>query len=256
MSSNAELAEKVDAPPAKKESTLRELVELNRKGFDRALAGAIDSDKFIRAALTQIRFNPALEKCSATSVLGALMWSAQLGLEPGGPLAEAHLVPYGNECKLVVGYHGYINVHSEAGVSFDVPQVVYEGDDFHYQLGSDPRIDHVPADMAGGDQGAITHFYAVAHLPSGRAVFYVMPRERMDAVAAKYQGKRDDTPWKADFEEMGKKTVIRRMRKWLPSTARSRALARVDEATVHGVPDSLEDAENPDIIDVEGEEIL
>ena len=68
-----------------------------KKQFEKALPKYITPDKFVRIALTAINSNPELAQCTQTSLLAAMMNSAQLGLEFNTPLGEAYLIPYRNK---------------------------------------------------------------------------------------------------------------------------------------------------------------
>lgn len=74
------------------------------------------------------------------------MQSAQLGLEPGSALGQAYLVPYGNQCQLILGYRGMIDLARRSGQVLSLSAfAVHEGDEFSYQLGLHPDIHHVPS---------------------------------------------------------------------------------------------------------------
>ena len=65
-----------------KPKTIIDLVQSSKNQFANALPKHINTDRFVRIAITTIRLNPKLAKCSQESLLGALMVSAQLGLTP------------------------------------------------------------------------------------------------------------------------------------------------------------------------------
>ena len=66
-----------------KSKTIFDVIQAGAKQFATALPKHVNSERFVRIAITTIRQNPKLAKCSQESLLGALMVSAQLGLEPG-----------------------------------------------------------------------------------------------------------------------------------------------------------------------------
>ena len=59
-----------------------------------------------RIVLTEIRRTPKLLGCTQQSLLGSIMQSAQLGLEPG-VLGQCWIIPYGTEAVFIPGYRGY-----------------------------------------------------------------------------------------------------------------------------------------------------
>lgn len=93
---------------------------------------------------------------------------------------------------------------------------------------------HVPAE---GERGEITHFYAYARFHGGGHHFDVMSRAEVDAVRDRTESYRafkeariEETPWVTHYPEMGKKTVIRRIARYLPmSVQKAAAIAELYE---------------------------
>src|SRR5436309_12826592 len=75
--------------------SIYQLIEAQKQEIARALPKHMDADRLARVAITTLRQTPRLLECTPQSLLGALMLSAQLGLEPG-PLGHAYLVPFYN----------------------------------------------------------------------------------------------------------------------------------------------------------------
>jgi len=90
--------------------------------------------------------------------------------------------------------------------------VVYEGDEYHVQKGTNPGIHHAP-NLERKKDAKIIAAYSVATLKSGHKTFEVMGMADLAQVraAASY-----DVVWKAWPGEMSKKSVVRRHRKMLP----------------------------------------
>ena len=93
-----ELQPKQAAPAAKRAGTVVDY--LNDGKFKEQLAAALpkflDSDHFVRSALTEFRLNPALAECTVPSVLGFFMQAAALGFEPASMLGQCYPVPFNN----------------------------------------------------------------------------------------------------------------------------------------------------------------
>ena len=74
---------------------------LNDERFKGQLAAALpkflDTDHFVRSAITEFRLNPALAECSVPSVLGYFMQAAACGLEPASALGQCYPVPFNNK---------------------------------------------------------------------------------------------------------------------------------------------------------------
>lgn len=171
------------------------------------------------------------------------MQSAQLGLEPGSALGQAYLVPYGNQCQLILGYRGMIDLARRSGQVLSLnAYAVREGDEFNYQLGLHPDIHHVPSCEADRVKKPITFVYAVATLRGGGYQFEVMSRAEVEAVKAKAKSK---NIWNNYFEEMAKKTVIRRLFKYLPVSIEALQITNVDAKREAG-----EEVKPEDVIDI------
>ena len=71
-----------------------------------ALPKHLTPDRMARVALTTLLKTPKLGECDPASVLQALMTCSQHGIEPDG--RRAHLIPYGNQCQLIIDYKGIV----------------------------------------------------------------------------------------------------------------------------------------------------
>ena len=218
-----------------------------------ALPKHVTADRLARIALTEVRKNPKLMQCDQTSFLGALMQCAALGLEPGGALGHCYLIPFENrrqnrtDVQFIVGYRGMIDLARRSGqiVSLEA-RAVYAKDKFEVELGLDSRIVHKP-DWDSEDRGEITFVYAVAKLRDGGIQFDVMSRREIERVRssssgyrmaesiAKKYNKAPDSPWHSHFEEMAKKTVVRRLFKYLPVSIEIQRAVGLDEQAELGL---------------------
>jgi recombination protein RecT len=171
------------------------------------------ADRFIRTVLTAVAKDPNLLKCSPTSIIGAAMQAAQLGLTPG-VLGEAWLIPYGSECTFQLGYKGLVALAARAGIGIRA-HTVCQRDDFTYELGLDPTLRHVPAT---GDRGPGTHWYAVAtHVDTGRLMgFAVLDRHMVDKRRKANRGK--SPAWDQWYDEMALSKAVREVCRFLPLT--------------------------------------
>lgn len=197
-----------------------------KSAIESALPKVVNSDRFIRVALTEIRKSRALQECNPVSVCSAVMQAAQLGLEFGSALGQIYLVPYNQECNLMIGYRGYISLLQRSGaIKSMFAYVVYDGDEFSYELGLEPKLVHKPC----GKQTDVKFVYAIAVLNDGQKQFEVMSKEAVEYIRDTFsRGKAGDT-WKKSFGEMAKKTVIRRLIKLIPITPEVADALRIDE---------------------------
>lgn len=197
----------------KKESTIFDLIKQSKKQFELALPKHFDSERFTRIAITTIRQNEKLLKCKTQSLLGALMTSAQLGLEPG-ILGQAYLIPYGNECQFQISYKGMIELLRRSGQLKDIyTYTVYENDDFEIVYGLERDLKHKPNSF--DNRGEEIGYYAVAVLKDDTKSFIYMTKAEVENHAKKFS-KAIGYIWKTDFEAMAHKTVIKKLLKYLP----------------------------------------
>lgn len=211
-----------------------------KKQMALALPKCLTADRLTRIVTTECRKTPALLNCNQESFLGAILQCAQLGLEPGGALGHCYLLPFGNgkakdgrpNAQLIIGYRGMIDLARRSGQIVSLSAyVVRDGDEFDYELGLHPNIKHRPSHSA--KPGAMTYVYAVANLKDGGVQFEVMSRAEIESV--RQQSKAGNNgPWVNHFDEMAKKTVIRRLFKMLPVSIEIARAVEVDEKTDRG----------------------
>lgn len=186
----------------------------------KALPSVITPERFTRMTLSAISVNPKLASCTPASFLGAMMSAAQLGLEPNTPLGQAYLIPFKNkgvdEVQFQLGYKGLIDLAYRSGeVELVQAHVVYENDTFECEYGLEPKLVHKPADS---DRGEAIKVYAMFKTKSGGYGFEVMSMDDVRRHAEKYSQayKSGFSPWKSNFEEMAKKTVLKKVLKYAP----------------------------------------
>lgn len=240
----------VAKPKKKGQALVNELFsEKFKQKLSLALPKHLSAERMIRIAATEIRKNTTLLDTDKTSFLGSVMQAAQLGLEPGSALGQVYLVPYGNQCQLILGYRGMIDLARRSGQVLSLnAYAVRDGDDFSYQLGLRPDIHHVPSPEAGRDTKPITFVYAVATLRGGGYQFEVMSRaevEKVRSTSASYKYKKEKSIWGTHFEDMAKKTVIRRLFKYLPVSIEALQVSNVDAKREAG-----EEVKPEDVIDI------
>ena len=208
--------------------TVGDMLTANKTSLNEALARGVDVDRLMRVCLTQIRKSPYLAKCKPASLAQAIMEAGRLGVEPG-MLGQAYLVPYGQECTLIVGYRGLIDLARRSGnVTKIEARIVYENDAFEVEFGTDAKFSHRP-DLFG-DRGKPIGVYAEAtyadeHETVQREFLTVADVEKIRKSSK--AGSRG--PWVDHWEEMAKKTAVRRLVKYLPlSIEDMRAISHAD----------------------------
>ncbi len=203
-----------------KNMSMPDMVKAMMPEIKKALPTVLTPERFTRIALSALNNTPALQKCTPMSFLAALMNAAQLGLEPNTPLGQAYLIPYKNkgvmECQFQIGYKGLIDLAYRNGQMQTIQaQCVYKNDYFEYEFGLEPKLIHRPAST---DRGELVYFYGVFRTVNGGFGFHVMSKSDMDLYAKNYSKAFDSSfsPWKTNYEEMAKKTVIKQALKYAP----------------------------------------
>lgn len=216
---------------------VRRELHLRRRQLEAVLPKHLTPDRLCRLAILACEKTPKLLRCDRTSLYGAILTAAQLGLEPDGILGQAYLVPYGDKVQFIPGYRGLIALARQSGeVQSIFAGAVHEGDHFAYRFGINEELDHIPSLAPDRGDKPITHFYALARFINGGRHFDVMTRSEVERIRNNSAGFKSggDSPWKSHFEEMGKKTAIRRIAKYLPmNVQRAAALADAYDRGMH-----------------------
>lgn len=195
-----------------------------------ALPENMPPSRFVRATVTALLQNPELAEVEANSLWAALLKCAQDGLLPDG--REAAITAF-NDSKVggkVAAYlpmiGGFRKVAGEHGWSLETV-VVYQADEFSYELGLDPRIEHRPAPV-NSNRGELVAAYAIGRHRDGRRVIEVYEASQI----AKAKGvAKTDKVWKQWPAQMWEKTVGKRLFAKLPlDPADKRVLSLVDAA--------------------------
>jgi recombination protein RecT len=208
---------------------------------------ALTAERLLVVALNEIRRNAKLLDCTRESFVGALLLSAHLGLEVGGPLGHFYMVPFKNtkrgitEVVPILGYKGMIVLaRRSAEVEDVVAREVCENDRFEFAYGIEDKLVHVPAE---GDRGKPVRFYGIARFTNGGHLVRVMSVAEVNKFRDRSRAK-DDGPWVTDYVAMGSKTVIRRMAAYMPLTTEAATAISEDEERELGLtPEGVLDLE-------------
>lgn len=240
------------------------------KRLNDAIPQHFNGERLLRTMVTAAQKTPKLAKVNPMSMLGACITIAALGLEPNTPLQYAHLIPFEKRKKvggqwvtervdvqLIIGYQGYLDLieRSDKLDSFHV-DVVYEGDEFSYEYGSNQHLKHIHKSQHRGDPKVLpTHAYFWCKMKSGGERFTVMTQAELlqrrlrsqgyqTALKAYDEDKRNnrdpeknktysEAPWVRDFAAMSMKTAVREAQKWVPKSVELAAAMMIDERSVN-----------------------
>jgi recombination protein RecT len=221
------------------QETLAKQIQRMAPEYQLAMPKGMEATQLVRDAITCLRTIRHLDQCDQTSVLGALMTCAQLGLRPA-VLGHAWPLPFWDnrdkcyKAQLVIGYKGFVELGYRSGkVSAITSRIVRVNDDFSlvYRADRDELI-HKP--VVDGLPGEIRCFYSTARLTNGGySVTEPYSIARMEAHREEHAPRNRDQaitgPWRDNFPEMGQKTMILVNYKLLPKSAEMAIAMEADE---------------------------
>ena len=252
---------KVAVAANEEKKTLQSYIKTMEPEIKKALPSVITPERFTRMILSAVSGNPKLALCTPKSFLGAMMSAAQLGLEPNTPLGQAYLIPYNNkgvdEVQFQIGYKGLIDLAYRSGdVELVQAHIVYANDTFEYEYGLEPKLTHKPA--AGADRGEPVYVYAMFKTKAGGYGFEVMSMAAVRSHAEKYSKAYKSgftSPWKTNFEEMAKKTVLKRVLKYAPMKSDFVRSIVQDETIKNEISEDMYEVPNDTVYEAEYTEI-
>lgn len=252
MSANLQVVKPQNNNPT---NTIRSLLEKSKSQIAMALPKHLNADRIVRVAMTSIQRTPQLLECDPITLVGAVIQSAQLGLEPDGVLGHAYLVPFRNnkkgrmEAQFIPGYKGLIDLARRSGQVVSIgAHVVYSNEKFTLKFGFEETLEHEP--MPPSQRGEKKGVYAVARLKDGSVHFEWLWAEEVEDVKKSSKAS-NFGPWKTHEDEMWRKTAIRRLAKYLPLSVEFAKAAAVDELADAGIStqeyfdDSIEVSASP-----------
>ncbi|MCI2770647.1 recombinase RecT [Staphylococcus warneri] len=226
-----------------------DLLERMKPEIAKALPAHMSQDRMTRIALSAVNSNPKLSEVilnNPTSFLGALMQSAQLGLEPNTNLGHSYLIPYGNIVQLQLGYLGLLELAYRSGKYQKIMAMpVYKDDFFEYQYGTDEKLNHIPAQQQTGDA---VGYYAFYKLTNGGTHFVYWSRQKMNMHQQQYS--KGGNVWRNNFDAMALKTVIKDVLKYAPKSIEMGEAVTSDNNNF----DFRDDGDIIDVTDYETEE--
>jgi len=210
---------------------------------DRMKAAGMNKEaiaKEVSFAAQIIHGDPYLQQCTVESKMAAVVNVANVGLTLNPAAQQAYLIARYNrksqtyECTIMTGYRGFLYILvSSGGVKNIIANLVYEKDEFELEPTNEQRpVRHRP--YLRRDKGELIGGYALATLPDNSRVVEWMPIEDIndirDGSDAYRRGKEKGfpTPWTQNYSEMCRKTLIRRIQKYLPTTYSDRVNTAIE----------------------------
>lgn len=199
-------------------------------------AHGISTAKFTQIVISEVKKSQKMQEAflnNPASLFASILHCAELGLNPSEMVGDFFFIPFKGGIKPILGYKGLINLILRSGKVAKIScEVVYEGDDFEYELGLEPKLAHIPNHNASRKSTDIKWIYAVAKLSDGEIVFKVMSRDEIMAIAnisnvtnnLYFNDKKDPQNW------MAKKTVLKQLSKLLPKDYYGQKAVSVDDS--------------------------
>ena len=237
------MANEVVKQEEKKELTYQDKVKLAVNFIDKAkeswkevLPKICTPERFAMVALSCLKGNRKLLDAIATkegqiSLVQALKTCAELGIEPDN--RRAYLLPYKDEVNLIIDYKGIVELAMRSNfVSNIYADKVCDNDEFEYNIG---QIETHKINFRE-PRGEPYAYYATVTFKDGSKRYEVMSKAEIDEIKKRssawknFERKGIMCPWNTDYDEMAKKTVFKRLAKWIPQSPELRqAIAYDDE---------------------------
>lgn len=232
--SNTDVVERAANPVA----IFAQQVKSREQEFAAALPAHIPAERFVRVILTAVNKNPALLYADRATLFSAAMMSAADGLLCDG--REAALVIYrtrkkdedGERWIDAVQYMPMVagilkKVRNSGELSTIVAKVVYAGDRFKNWI--DNEGEHLEYEAGDAqDRNIVLCAFAMAKLKDGAIEVEVLKPADIEKIRSVSRSK-DKGPWVDWWEEMAKKSAIRRLSKRLPLNTDLDDLIRRDD---------------------------
>lgn len=242
--SNGQAMEKSEKAPSA-QLQLKHALERIQPALAEVLPKHVTAERIVKVVLSATARNPKLLRCSQASIIRCVMQAGELGLEIGGLLGDGYLVPFYNkdtkqeEAQFIPGYRGLLRLARNSGVIQSISaHVVYDDDKFELDLAEESMKHHPNLKAGERRDGSIFCVYAVARFKDGGKQTEFMTRPQVDAIRNRSKAS-NSGPWVTDYAEMARKTVVRRLCKYLPL---SPELARALEIDAENEQDEAKDA--------------
>jgi recombination protein RecT len=222
---------------------LLEFIADHQRDLAQVLPRHLTPERMARLAISAVRSTRGLAECTLRSFASSILACSTLGLEPNTPLGHAYLIPRKIKgtptCTLIIGYQGLVELMYRSGaVSSVKAEPVFEGDDFEYEKGLNPKLRHIP--RGEDDPSKLTHVYTVVRWrDGGEPVWDVLTRSQIERRRSRGGGGDAFSPWRTDYVAMALKTGVRAIARWVPSSTEKPALQQAiayEESVERGAP--------------------
>ena len=210
---------------ANKIETVQALVLNTQPAFEAVLCDkSIAFQREAEFAMQIMQANDYLIDCAVKnpqSVIDAVTNIAAIGISLNPAKKHAYLVPRKSKICLDISYMGLMDLAIQSGSIRWAQAVLVHAADRFTIIGVDKPPAH-ERDPFAKDRGDIIGVYVVAKTADGDYLTETMTRDEIDGIMNRSESVKADktTPWKTDYGEMAKKTVVKRAQKYWPKTER------------------------------------
>ena len=180
-----------------------------------ALPKNFNQTRFVQNCMVVLQDTKDIQKYDPISVARGLLKGAFLDLDFFN--GECYMIPYGNELKFQTDYKGEVKVlkkYSIQKVKDVFAKVVRKGDDFQEIIdGGIQTIKFHPKPFNNSDPVGV---FGVCVFADGSMVYDTMSFEQVETIRTTYSKQPNGQAWKNSYGEMMKKTIVRRLKKWIP----------------------------------------
>lgn len=177
--------------------------------------------EFAIQTITGNDFAMKIAMSNKASVFNAVTNIAAIGISLNPAKRQAYLVPRDGKICLDISYMGLMDLAMATGsIKWAKAEIVYQQDSFALN-GFDKPPTHTYSPFAR-DRGEVAGVYVVVKTADGDYLTDCMSRDEIDGIMNRSQSVKSgkSSPWKTDYNEMAKKTVVKRAYKYWPKTDR------------------------------------
>lgn len=177
--------------------------------------------QFKQIVINELKRSPKLQDAfvkNPASLFASILHCAEMGLNPSQMVGEFFFIPYKDSITPILGYKGLLTLLMRSSKVKKIwSEVVYEDDDFEYELGLEPKLLHTPNHHSVRNSKNIKCIYACAKLDD-EVIFKVMFKNEIQNIINMskvpnelfFNDKKDPEQW------MAKKTVLKQLAKLMP----------------------------------------
>lgn len=192
-----------------------------KKLTDLLLGSNTSPQKFKQILLNELERNSKLQEAflkNPTSFFASALYCAELNLSPSSLVGEFFFTVQNEQIKPILGYKGLVALLLRSNKVKKIwAEVVYNEDDFEYELGLEPKMVHIPNFNSVKTCDNIKCIYACAKIED-EVVFKVMTLEEIKTIVEiletpseyYFNDKKDPEKW------LLKKVVLKQMSKLMP----------------------------------------